>query len=229
MAPSVGSDIPTLRIQSRIPLPSLPVLQDSYTLNIGISRIVGPGDNTSADDPFVEYTGRTYNHLLVPGLVRVKQGRARAGAITRTLLNLSALLHAGSAHPHHLMPACHDLGNLALLGAIAGNMQRTSGSLVLTTEVLSLRRHHNAGHCLQHTTQPSEHHQLILRLWFQGIPINGALHAFPLHTQLQSYLKLLQGVRSAAARHLACQGSQDKPRAAQAPSLCCFACSADTC
>ena len=88
MAPSVGSEIPTLRIQSRIPLPSLPILQDSYTLNIGISRIVGPGDNTSADDPYVEYTGRTYNHLLVPGLVRVKQGGARAGAITRTFVTL---------------------------------------------------------------------------------------------------------------------------------------------
>lgn len=74
MAPSLGSEIPTVRIQSRVPLPTLPVLQDSYTLNIGVARIVGPGDNTSADDPYVEFTGRVYNNQLVSGLVRVKQG-----------------------------------------------------------------------------------------------------------------------------------------------------------
>ena len=74
MAPSLSSEIPTVRIQSRVPLPTLPVLQDSYTLNIGVARIVGPGDNTSADDPYVEFTGRVYNSQLVSGLVRVKQG-----------------------------------------------------------------------------------------------------------------------------------------------------------
>lgn len=78
IAPSLGTEIPTVRIQSRVPLPTLPVFQDSYTLNIGVARIVGPGDNTSADDPFVDFTGRVYNGHLVTGLVRVKQGGVHA-------------------------------------------------------------------------------------------------------------------------------------------------------
>ena len=73
-APSLGTDIPVVRIQARVPLPTLPVLQDSYTLNIGVARIMGPGDNTSDDDPYIEFTGRVYNHALVAGLVRAKQG-----------------------------------------------------------------------------------------------------------------------------------------------------------
>jgi hypothetical protein len=34
----------------------------------------GPGDNTSADDPYIMYTGRTYNEALVAGMIRVEQG-----------------------------------------------------------------------------------------------------------------------------------------------------------
>ena len=34
----------------------------------------GPGDNSSADDPYVEFTGRLYNERLVAGVIRVKQG-----------------------------------------------------------------------------------------------------------------------------------------------------------
>lgn len=77
-APSLGADIPIVRIQARVPLPTLPVLQDSYTLNIGVARIMGPGDNTSDDDPYIEFTGRVYNHQLVTGLVRAKQGACHA-------------------------------------------------------------------------------------------------------------------------------------------------------
>lgn len=76
-APALGTDIPVVRIQARVPLPTLPVLQDSYTLNIGVARIMGPGDNTSDDDPYIEFTGRVYNHALVAGLVRAKQGAPR--------------------------------------------------------------------------------------------------------------------------------------------------------
>ena len=76
-APSLGTDIPVVRIQARVPLPTLPVFQESYTLNIGVARIVGPGDNTSDDDPYIEFTGRVYNHQLVAGLVRTKQGTER--------------------------------------------------------------------------------------------------------------------------------------------------------
>lgn len=34
----------------------------------------GPGDNTSVDDPYIMYTGRTYNEALVAGIIRVEQG-----------------------------------------------------------------------------------------------------------------------------------------------------------
>ena len=34
----------------------------------------GPGDNTSADDPYIMYTGRTYNEALVAGMIRIEQG-----------------------------------------------------------------------------------------------------------------------------------------------------------
>ena len=34
----------------------------------------GPGDNTTADDPYIMYTGRTYNEALVAGMIRIEQG-----------------------------------------------------------------------------------------------------------------------------------------------------------
>ncbi len=34
----------------------------------------GPGDNTSADDPYIMYTGRTYNEALIAGMIRIEQG-----------------------------------------------------------------------------------------------------------------------------------------------------------
>ena len=34
----------------------------------------GPGDNTSADDPYIMYTGRTYNAELIAGMIRAEQG-----------------------------------------------------------------------------------------------------------------------------------------------------------
>ena len=34
----------------------------------------GPGDNSSAEDPYIMYTGRTYNAELIAGVIRVEQG-----------------------------------------------------------------------------------------------------------------------------------------------------------
>ncbi len=34
----------------------------------------GPGDNSSLGDPYLVFTGRTYNDTPVPGVMRVKQG-----------------------------------------------------------------------------------------------------------------------------------------------------------
>ena len=76
MAPSFGAEtIPTVVIQSRAPLPLLPTLQDSYELDIGIARMVGPGHKGASDHPYVEYTGRLYNGQLTAGVVRGMQGR----------------------------------------------------------------------------------------------------------------------------------------------------------
>ena len=36
--------------------------------------VQGPGDNTSAEDPYIVYTGRTYNQELIAGVIRVMQG-----------------------------------------------------------------------------------------------------------------------------------------------------------
>ena len=75
IAPSLGAEtIPTVVIQSRAPLPLLPVLQESYRLDIGIARIIGPGHKGASDHPYVEYTGRLYNGQLTAGIVRGMQG-----------------------------------------------------------------------------------------------------------------------------------------------------------
>ncbi len=39
-----------------------------------LPHLQGPGDNTSTTDPYLLYTGRTYNDTAVPGVMRVKQG-----------------------------------------------------------------------------------------------------------------------------------------------------------
>ncbi len=39
-----------------------------------VPSMQGPGDNTSADDPYIMYTGRTYNEALVAGMIRIEQG-----------------------------------------------------------------------------------------------------------------------------------------------------------
>ena len=36
--------------------------------------VQGPGDNTSADIPYVLYTARVYNSSITPGIARVQQG-----------------------------------------------------------------------------------------------------------------------------------------------------------
>ena len=38
------------------------------------SNTQGPGDNTSADTPYIQYYGRTYNQELIAGIVNVNQG-----------------------------------------------------------------------------------------------------------------------------------------------------------
>ena len=41
-----------------------------------IGCIQGPGDtSTDSDDPFVLFTGRMYNNLITPGVMRMQQGR----------------------------------------------------------------------------------------------------------------------------------------------------------
>ena len=76
MAPALGAETtPTVVIQSKKPLPLLPVLQDSYKLYIGIARIIGPGHKGASDHPYVEYTGRSYNGHLTAGTVRGMHGR----------------------------------------------------------------------------------------------------------------------------------------------------------
>lgn len=96
-------DFPVLNITKGEPLPVLQQLQpenDWITLNmlpatiqvsnfrkiIDFVRIVntfvtilvtlaqGPGDNSSLDDPYITYTGRTYNEALIAGMIRVQQG-----------------------------------------------------------------------------------------------------------------------------------------------------------
>jgi len=125
-APSLGTDIPIVRIQARVPLPKLPVLEDSYTLNIGVARIMGPGDNTSADDPYVDFTGRVYNHQLVTGLVRVKQGRGACH-----LLMPRSLLH--DAAQGSLASPCS-----ARLSLAAGNLACIAGLPSLGLPTLAL-------------------------------------------------------------------------------------------
>ena len=43
-------------------------------LNAGL-HTQGPGDNTSADTPYIQYYGRTYNQELIAGIVNVEQGK----------------------------------------------------------------------------------------------------------------------------------------------------------
>ncbi len=144
-APSLGTDIPIIRIQARVPLPKLPVLEDSYTLNIGVARIMGPGDNTSADDPYVDFTGRVYNHQLVTGLVRVKQGRGRAPSfdakifIARCNSRVSCIAMHGKTEPcswklgmHRWLTiirasnACFERVRLERTSAYAANVMRAT-------------------------------------------------------------------------------------------------------
>ena len=43
--------------------------------SLKIGCIQGPGDNsTDSDDPFVLFTGRMYNNLITPGVMRMQQG-----------------------------------------------------------------------------------------------------------------------------------------------------------
>jgi hypothetical protein len=72
----LDSTLPEVRIQTRIQLPSLPTLNNSFGLNISVARIIGPGSNASSGDPYVEYTGRVYNQAIVPGVARAKQGES---------------------------------------------------------------------------------------------------------------------------------------------------------
>ena len=37
-------------------------------------HVQGPGDNATRDDPYVQFTGRTFNNSVVAGLMRIKQG-----------------------------------------------------------------------------------------------------------------------------------------------------------
>ena len=76
LASSLDSTFPEVRIQNRIPLPPLSTLHNSFQLNISVVRIIGPGDNASSSDPYVEYTGRVYNQAIIPGVARTKQGEA---------------------------------------------------------------------------------------------------------------------------------------------------------
>ena len=74
LASPLDSTFPEVRILTRIPLPPLPTLHNSFELNISVARIIGPGDNASSSDPYVEYTGRVYNLAITPGVARTKQG-----------------------------------------------------------------------------------------------------------------------------------------------------------
>ncbi|DBA78463.1 hypothetical protein WJX79_001206 [Trebouxia sp. C0005] len=68
---------PVLDITKGALLPTLQQLQpvnDWITLNMLPATIQGPGDNTSADDPHIMYTGRTYNEALIAGVIRLQQG-----------------------------------------------------------------------------------------------------------------------------------------------------------
>ena len=42
--------------------------------HLRLPSMQGPGDNTSADDPYIMYTGRTYNEALIAGMIRIEQG-----------------------------------------------------------------------------------------------------------------------------------------------------------
>ncbi|KAA6422589.1 MAG: hypothetical protein FRX49_07450 [Trebouxia sp. A1-2] len=69
---------PVLNITKGAALPTLQTLQPDasgwITLSMLPATIQGPGDNTSADDPYIMYTGRTYNEALVAGMIRIEQG-----------------------------------------------------------------------------------------------------------------------------------------------------------
>ncbi|KAK9818823.1 hypothetical protein WJX74_006953 [Apatococcus lobatus] len=67
-------DYPEFNVPSRVPLPQLTVLQNGATFNFTATTITGPGDNSSQSDPYLMYTGRTFNHSAVAGVLRVKQG-----------------------------------------------------------------------------------------------------------------------------------------------------------
>ncbi|KAK9818805.1 hypothetical protein WJX74_002226 [Apatococcus lobatus] len=58
------------------PLPQLKVLRDNVEFHVTATQITGPGDNSSADNPYVLYTTRTLNDTPVAGVLRVRQGES---------------------------------------------------------------------------------------------------------------------------------------------------------
>ncbi|KAL3147413.1 hypothetical protein ABBQ38_014479 [Trebouxia sp. C0009 RCD-2024] len=77
-AAQIQSPYPVLNITKGAPLPVLAELKPDasgwVTLNMQPATIVGPGDNTTEGDPYIVYTGRTYNQELIAGMIRHVQG-----------------------------------------------------------------------------------------------------------------------------------------------------------